>query len=609
MGVKAHQNVADSSKSEIGEIDTRAPFESVKAAVSLFGVAAFSSDKPVARKLKPLSAENILAKETQLHVAQKELDRLREQLNNAEATRTQALAELEEAKRTVEVLTGKLKIVNESKESAVKAAESAKTQIGNSKEVNSEANSENGLNWTLELDKSREQCSIVIAELDGTKQELRRTRRDFEASMEAKASASRQEEEAEKLTIAHRERAAQLAKETEAVQESLVLLKHAILQAKQEESKILSEKELSRHDHKLALEAVEKQAASLREELDPEILGDLRANLAEVEAEVGSVQKELGDLKQADMDSSSSMVAELDAARETLHKVAEEAASLRTSAELLKLELEKVRKELADLREKEAQTESLVVDLHRKLREGKAELQLAGARESKAVSAREELISARQQLVLEAENARREAEEMKKTSLELRKEAEAAGLALEEAETKLRAALREASEAKVAETAALGEMKLLSDKTNAARASTSESGAAAITISDEEHKSLSQVVEESEALAEMKVAAAAAQVEAVRASENEAVKRLEALQQELVEVKSATEDAIKRAEMADAARRAVEAEMKRWREREQKKVAEEAASSQVSKMAAPPQLGSLVDGNSPSHLSGEQPAR
>lgn len=57
MGVKAHQNVADSSKSEIGEIDTRAPFESVKAAVTLFGVAAFSSDKPTARKSKPLSTE------------------------------------------------------------------------------------------------------------------------------------------------------------------------------------------------------------------------------------------------------------------------------------------------------------------------------------------------------------------------------------------------------------------------------------------------------------------------------------------------------------------------------------------------------------------------
>lgn len=553
--------------------------------------------------------QNILAKETQLHVAQTELDRLKDQLNNAEATRTQALAELEEAKRAVEDLTGKLRIVNESKESAVRAAESAKTQIGKSKEVNSGADSESSLNWALELDKSREQCAAIVAELDGMKQELRRTRRDFEASMEAKASASRQEEEAEKLTIAHRERAAQLAKETEAVQESLIHVKHALLQAKQEESKILSEKELSRHDHKLALEAVEKQAASLRGELDPESLGDLRAKLAGVEAEVSSVQKELEELKQADMDSSSSMAAELDAAGEALHKVAEEAVSLKSSSESLKLELEKVRKELAELREKEVQTESLVVDLHRKLREGKAELHVAGARESKAVAAREELITARQQLILEAENARREAEEMKKTSLALRKEAEAAGLALEEVEARLRAALGEAAEAKAAEAAALSEMKLLSEKANATRASTSESGTATITISAEEHRSLTRAAEESEALAEMKVAAAAAQVEAVRASENEAVQRLEALQQELAEVKSATEDALKRAEMADAARRAVEAEMKRWREREQKKMAEEAASSLVSKKPAPPpQLGSLVDGHSPAHLSGEQPA-
>lgn len=47
----------DSEKKEIGEIDTKAPFESVKAAVSLFGEVRFSSDRSATRKAQAPQAE------------------------------------------------------------------------------------------------------------------------------------------------------------------------------------------------------------------------------------------------------------------------------------------------------------------------------------------------------------------------------------------------------------------------------------------------------------------------------------------------------------------------------------------------------------------------
>ncbi|ONK68610.1 uncharacterized protein A4U43_C05F13940 [Asparagus officinalis] len=574
---KGRSNSFDSPKAEVGEIDTNAPFASVKAAVSLFGDVAFAGRKAkpsTPSKTSTTPEQKAFATETQLHLAQKELNKYREQLQNAETTRSQALAELDKAKKTVHNLTAKLTVINESKELALKAAEAAKTQTDQLKEV-IPGEDQTG---KLELERSTEQYAAAILELDAAKQDLRRIRKEFEALVEAKISACNQESEANQQSEENSLKAHQLSMEISAVQESLVHVKIATEQAQQEESKIKSEKDSTRQSYQLALEETEKKFAALQKDLNPELHKELESKLTETDTEIHAVRKQLEDARASDIESLNTVNTELDGAKEVLLKVAEEESSLRSLLESLKLELETVTKQHNELREKDAETETLVADLHVKLQECKAELDAAVAAETKATLSSGDLMTALQQLQSESETALQETEQMKKEAEAVRNEAETAKITLSEAEKKLEVALKEAEAAKAAEARALDEIKNLSARASAARSSTSaESGAAEIMISKEEYASLSQKVEESEKLTEMKVAAAVAQVEAIKASEAEAAKRLEATRKEIEEMEAAREEALKRAEMSEAAKKAVEGELRRWREKEQKKASEMAA--------------------------------
>ncbi|KAE8680279.1 WEB family protein [Hibiscus syriacus] len=576
MVAKGLQNATNSPKVEVGEIDTSAPFQSVKDAVTLFGEGAFSGEKPAIKKAKAQSAERVLAKETQLHITRKELKRLKEQLENAETTKAQALVELERAKRTVEELSHKLKTVNESKECAIKATEAAKNQAKQIEEANSDILPGADGFRSLDLETAREQYMTVITELDAAKQELRKLRQDCDSSLEAKIAAFKQTEEAEHAAEVNMEKVGEVSREISYLQESIGQVKLASLEAQQKQAEMFTEKDSRRQLYKATLEESTKKLLALKNEFDPELMRNLEAKLVETDNQIGDLQKQMENAKASDLDYVQTVTSELDGAKESLQKVADEEKSLRSLVESLKVELENVKKEHSELKEKEAETESIAENLHVKLRKSKAELETYLAEESKTRGNCEEMISTLQQLSGETEHAWREAKEMKKEAEKLKVESETSRIALEEAEKQLAVALEDAEAAKEAETRALDQIKMLSEKTNAARASTSESGAN-ITISREEFESLSRKVEESTNLAEMKVAAAMAQIEAVKASENEALKRLEVTRKEIEDMKVATADALKGAEMAEAAKRAVEGELRRWREREQKKAAEAAS--------------------------------
>ncbi|MBA0573814.1 hypothetical protein Golob_001071 [Gossypium lobatum] len=571
-----HSSATVSPKVEVGEVDTSAPFTTVKDAVTRFSEATFSGENPTMKAAKARPAERVLAKETQLHLAQNVLNKFKGRVENAEITKSQALEDLERAQTTVEELTHKLKTANESKNSVIKATEAAKDQAKQFEETNSgDLPGTNGAR-SQDLETANEQYTTVITELYAAKQELSKARKERDASLEAKTAAFNQAGEAEHAVNVNIEKVGALSREISAVQESIGNVKLASLEIQKEQAKTYAEKDTQRQLYKAKLEESTKRLLALKNESDIELARNLEAKLCETVYQIADLQKQIKNAKASDLESVQAVASELDGAKGSQQKVINKENLLRNLVESLKVELENVKKEHSELKEKEAETESIAGNLHVKLRRSKYDLEVFLAEESKTRGAYEEMISTLQQLSVETEGAQREAEEMKKETEKLKLEAEASRVRLKEADKKLRNVSEENEAAKEAETRALDQIKMLSERINAARASTPECGAD-VTISREEFESLSHKAEESNNIAEMKVKAAMARVEAVKASENEALERIEAIQKEIEDMKAATMDALKRAEVAEAAKMAVEGELQRWREREQKKAAKATA--------------------------------
>ncbi|KAK7363870.1 hypothetical protein VNO77_06030 [Canavalia gladiata] len=556
-----------SPRGEVGEIDTRAPFQSVKAAVSLFGEVAFSRDR---FSIKRRSSENVFEKETQLILAQKELNKIKKQVENAEATKAKALSELENAKVTLQSLTIKLANVRESKQSAMEAAEIVKNKSKrfektlSIKAVGYEA-------WKKELEHARKEYTTTITELDSSKQELNKIRQDFDATLEAKLSAFQAAGEAQRSAKLNSERISELSNEIENMKTSIEELKLASEQSQEEHAQDMGQSEAQVGYYKTAKEEAQKNLESLKNEYDSKLMQSLEAKLAETSAEIEALQEKIKKEHASKMDSVRLLTSELKEATKTLQEVAEEKKSLQKLVFTLRTELKELKKEQDEVKDKERKAKDLAANITGELQEsiGEARAELGTVEDLEANIFHVQSVKIHK-LQLETEDARREAEEMRRKAQELKQEAERSRAAAEEAEQKLELVLIEAQEAKAAEQRALKEMKIISE---VGKASTLRFSGK-IKMSNAEFESLRGKVKECEDLTEKKVAAVMEELQETYARKNEVDRKVEANLKAIEETKAATETALWNAEMTHSAKVAIESELRRLRQQDQKVVAD-----------------------------------
>ncbi|KAM7264061.1 hypothetical protein ACFE04_001744 [Oxalis oulophora] len=524
------KTAAPAGAAEVGEIDTRAPFRSVKAAVSLFGDVAVSRDKrPTSPRKSKQSSENVIDKETQLLLTETESNKIMRRLNKAEATRSQALYELDKAKKTLQDLTSKLQDANESKRSVIEATQVVRVKAKQLEHAKSQKQLGNEV-MEEELDNARKNYSSIANELDAAKQELNTFRQDFDSAFDAKFVAIQHEDEAQRTANVHSEKVSELQKEIANMRETIQHLKFAMIETQEECSQIWGEKADREESYRNSKEEAHNKLVSLKSQYDPELTRNLELKFAETTAEIEKLKVQMRRAYASKMKVLKVISAELNEATKILQQLKEEESSLRSLVSALKLELEKVMKEREELERVE----------------------------------REKYLAEIDKLTSESGKVRAEAEKLKKNAEILKQEAENDRTMKEEFEKMLQLAISEAEEAKKAEVKACEEMRVISETNK--NENNQDSPREKIRVSAEDFKSLQKKIEESVKMADEKVAEAESTMHEINARKENADETMEEYLKAIEEINTATNIALESANQAETAKTMVEGELKKWRE-------------------------------------------
>lgn len=523
----------------VGEIDTAAPIQSVKAAVSLFGEVGPARARPITRRSS--SDERVLEKETQHHMKLRELDHYKDQLKSAQIEKARAQKDLQRANQTLRQLTNRLETLSELKQASIKATEAAKIraqeleeQIAQRAHLGSDA-------WKVDLENERESYKAAMGQLTAFKQELDKLRHDFHSALEQKMIVFQKAEEAQNKAQADQERQSQLENKVQALRQKLGKLQLDSRQTAEEHSKIITEKEGYLQARRLAKEEAEREIQRLREEYEP--AETLQEKLEETTEAVKVLEEQVKELHSSDLYALKTIFSELEKSKKSLQESLEEEKTLRSSIESIKQELEEVKKDCLELEKKALEAESSADRMQAELEKRRTELNAAIS------GCASNMKSSIDKLLSEAEHAIRVAEESKSKAELLKKEAEASRLATEEAKEKLKDALEEADAAK----------KVADDKVY------NYSGPVrAIRMSAEEFESMKKKIEGFRSEADVKVATAMAQKQTIATREKVISQKLAGVLEENETIEAGIKDAMKRAEMAEATRRMVEGELQKW---------------------------------------------
>ncbi|KAF8716297.1 hypothetical protein HU200_026584 [Digitaria exilis] len=235
--------------------------------------------------------------------------------------------------------------------------------------------------------------------------------------------------------------------------------------------------------------------------------------------------------------------AELTSARVELESIREEGVRFTSSVERTRQETARVTEEIDRLTEQEKRASAQVQQLNARLLQARSRLDAATTADERAEAALAELSAALRRLGEETDAAEKERALTEMENRCVGEDAETIGKEIAAAERRVRGLVKELEAARASEAAATTKFRAVVDSamqaTRAAVMSETERSSGNVAITRFAYEYLTGRGEVVGAIAEKKVAAAEAWVEALRAGEREVVMRAEAIEREIGEMVAA----------------------------------------------------------------------
>uniref|UniRef100_I1NQV5 Protein PLASTID MOVEMENT IMPAIRED 2 n=1 Tax=Oryza glaberrima TaxID=4538 RepID=I1NQV5_ORYGL len=253
--------------------------------------------------------------------------------------------------------------------------------------------------------------------------------------------------------------------------------------------------------------------------------------------------------------------AELDAAKKELETIKAGSFQFMTSMDRTRTEIMRVAEEISLLKAKEKKADAQVQQLNTKLLKAKARLEAVTAADERSKAIVSNLAAAMKQLKAETEAARMEEDLTKLEKRCVIAEAENIEKEIATTEGRIKQSVKELDAAKALEAEAMRKLRDTVESTMQARASSAARRQGTMTISRFEYEYLTGRAALVRVVADKKVAAAQAWVQALKASEKEAAARAEAAEREVREMEARAAQVAAEAEKTAAEQKELEQEL------------------------------------------------